>query len=56
MANDGSYRRYLIAVGITTGLSTSGPQIVASVNRMAETLRGDFGYERGHHLGHKSAD
>ena len=46
MANEGSRRRYLIAVGITTGLSTSGPQIVASVSRMVEILRGDFGYER----------
>jgi WD40 repeat protein len=46
MANDGSGRRYLVAVGITTGLSTSGPRIVASVNQMAETLCGDFGYER----------
>ena len=46
MTDDGSRRRYLIAVGITAGLATSGPQIVASVNGLAEALRHDFGYER----------
>jgi WD40 repeat protein len=46
MGNDGSRRRYLIAVGITTGLTNSGPQIVDSVNLMVETLCGDFGYQR----------
>ncbi|HEX3958975.1 MAG TPA: caspase family protein [Trebonia sp.] len=46
MAADVARRRYLIAVGITAGLSTSGPQIIASVNQMVETLCGDFGYER----------
>jgi len=46
MADDGARRRYLIAVGITTGLSRSGPQIVASVSQLARTLHGDFGYER----------
>ncbi|HUN38355.1 MAG TPA: caspase family protein, partial [Trebonia sp.] len=46
MTDDGARRRYLIAVGITTGLSKSGPQIVASVSQMVQTLHDDFGYER----------
>jgi len=46
MENDGSRRRYLIAIGITTGLTNSGPQIVDSVNLIVETLCGDFGYQR----------
>ena len=46
MTADRSGRRYLIAVGITAGLTKSGPQIVASVGQMTETLRDDFGYER----------
>ena len=46
MENDGSRRRYLIAIGITTDLTNSGPQIVDSVNLLVETLCGDFGYER----------
>ena len=46
MTADRPGRRYLIAVGITAGLTKSGPQIVASVSQMTETLRDDFGYER----------
>jgi len=46
MTDDAPRRRHLIAVGITAGLSESGPRIVASVNQIAQTLRDDFGYER----------
>src|SRR5215471_18279702 len=46
MPDDNAHRRYLIAVGITTDLTSSGPRIVDSVNQMTELFRGDFGYER----------
>ena len=46
MPDDKAHRRYLIAVGITTDLSSSGPRIVDSVHRMTQLFTGDFGYER----------
>ena len=46
MPDDDSYRRYLIAVGITTGLSKTGSNIIDSVNQMTQVFTGDFGYER----------
>ena len=46
MPDDDAHRRYLIAVGITTGLSSSAPLIVDSVNRMTQVLTGNFGYAR----------
>jgi hypothetical protein len=46
MPDDDSFRRYLITVGITTGLSSSGPRIVDSVNRMTRVFTSDFRYER----------
>ncbi len=45
------HRRYLIAVGITTDLTTSKPHIVDSVNRMTNLFVSDFGYERVTPLG-----
>jgi WD40 repeat protein len=46
MPDGDSPRRHLIAVGITTGLSSSAPLIVESVNRMTQVLTEDFGYDR----------
>jgi WD40 repeat protein len=46
MPDDDSYRRYLIAIGITNGLIESGPAIEESVQRMTRVLTEDFGYER----------
>ena len=42
MPDDDSYRRYLIAVGITTDLSETGPRIVESVNRMTRVFTERF--------------
>jgi homoserine kinase len=46
MPDDDAHRRYLIAVGITTGLSSSASLIVGSVNLMTQVLTEDFGYDR----------
>lgn len=46
MAGDEPSQRYLIAVGITAGLSRSTSQIRGSVERMVEVFAKDFGYER----------
>jgi len=46
MPDDDSFRRYLITVGITTGLTSSGPRIVDSVNRMTRVFTSAFGYKR----------
>src|SRR5229473_6549919 len=46
MPDNDSHRRYLIAVGITTDLFTSGPRIIDSVNRLTRIFTSDFGYER----------
>src|SRR5262249_55160039 len=44
-------RRHLIAVGITTGLSSSAPLIVESVDQMTRVLTGKLGYHRVTRLG-----
>ena len=46
MPSDDPYRRYLIAVGITTDLPKTGSNIVDSVSRMTRIFTADFGYER----------
>jgi WD40 repeat protein len=46
MLDGNSHRRYLIAVGITTDLSSSGSRIIESVSRMTRIFTRDFGYER----------
>jgi WD40 repeat protein len=46
MPNDDPYRRYLIAVGITTDLPKTGSNIVDSVGRMTRIFTDGFGYKR----------